>query len=218
MTEAITREEMQNLDRRAIEVYGIPEPLLMEVAGFQIFLELRDRADSFLIFCSSGNNGGDGFVVARHLFISGKKVRVVNTGKVEKMKASTLDNYNALRSLGVPIFEPEDKKWEDRKTFEKIQEFVDEAGCVVDALFGTGLSREISGKYRSVIEMINSGSVLTVAVDIPSGIDATVGKVLGTAVKADITITMHRPKTGFAKAADYTGEVITKYIGIPENI
>lgn len=209
MEEILTKEEMQQADFNAINKYKIPSIVLMENAAMSFFNEIKDYSDKFLIFASTGNNGGDALAIARHLILNGKCVKTVITGVEEKMSPDCRKNYEILLNLNADIRFLKDLKFEDLKS--KISDSV-----VLDGIFGTGLSRNIEGKYRDLINFINEFSKYTIAVDIPSGIDATTGEVLGVAIKADKTITFHRMKKGLTLAEkSYVGVVSVKYIGIP---
>lgn len=203
----ITREEMTNLDKRAIEGYGIDSLLLMENAGVKVFEEIKDK-NSFTVICGRGNNGGDGLVVARHLIVSEKEVDtfIIKGPKSEESK----HNYNILKNLTDRVYIIE--KEED---LEKLEKSIKENVVVIDSIFGIGTDREIKGIYRDVIELVNKYDNYTVAVDIPSGIDANTGQSLGVNIKADKTVTIHEKKIGMDKNED-CGEIVEVYIGIPK--
>ena len=174
----VTREEMQEIDRRAIENHGIPAETLMENAGKAVADEAAAlTGGKICIVCGKGNNGGDGRVAARLLRDKGFEVSIV----------------------------PDDD--------------VIEGDLVIDALFGTGLSREVEGRAREWIEAMNRhGNVL--AIDVPSGLDANTGRPLGVAVRARVTVTMGLPKVGFLQpgADAYTGRVVVADIGFPAGL
>jgi NAD(P)H-hydrate epimerase len=205
-----TREIVREIDRLTIEKYGIPGLVLMENAGRAVADVLLDNfayADKVAIFAGAGNNGGDGFVVARHLISEGLDVDTYLVSHPKKYKGDALTNYKALVKIGGNIVELKD-------TLRKYRQ----ADVIVDALFGTGLEREIEGFYKKVIDFINSQGVPTLAVDLPSGIDANSGQPLGTAVLADITVTFVLPKLGISiyPGVEYAGEVYVADITTPD--
>jgi NAD(P)H-hydrate epimerase len=201
--------EMQKLDQRAIQEIGIPSLILMENAGrgvAEIVMEkLGDLASKkkVAIFCGAGNNGGDGFVAARHIFNKGIKVGVYLIGKKSALKGEPKINASILENIGVKI--------------KEISGPLDiDADLIIDAIFGIGLKGEIREPARSIITSINKKAVPVISVDVPSGLDADTGKVLGVAIKADITVTMQFPKKGFYlnSGPEYTGRVVVADIGV----
>lgn len=184
---------MKQIDKRAIEELGIPAEILMENAGRAVadkILELAWQQDkSVLIICGQGNNGGDGLIAARHLIRNSILTNVVSLDRFENIDT------------------------------ENFQQLVINSDIVVDAIFGTGLNSEIKGVYKEVIEIINAYSEgEVVSVDIPSGVNATTGEIMGTAVVADQTITFHSPKYGhfLYPGAELCGELSVVPIGIPD--
>lgn len=208
---------MRELDRRAIEEIGIPGGVLMENAGRGAAESLERRfADRFpgpvLILAGKGNNGGDGYVIARHLLNRGWRVRTVVLATAESIGGDAGINLQALLRSGGEV------------TFASAEEALAEtlavqgdAALVVDALLGTGLTTEVRGHYGHAIDWINRSSAPVVAVDIPSGIDAGSGRVLGQAVRADLTVTFAFAKVGHAvyPGAAFAGTLETVDIGIP---
>jgi hydroxyethylthiazole kinase-like uncharacterized protein yjeF len=214
---AVTAKEMQQLDRMAIEKYGVPSLCLMENAGRAVAeavaSEAKGKKDKVVIICGLGNNGGDGFVAARHLINQGIEAVVYVVGSYQKIKGDALVNYKILKKCRYPVKEI---KKIDKKFINELQL----AKVVVDALFGTGLCRQVEGLFAEVIEAINTFAEKVLAVDIPSGLNATTGEVLGCAVEADWTITFALPKKGFYEndGPDHTGKVAVVDIGIPRKI
>ena len=143
--------EMRDLDRRAVEEFNIPEMTLMENAGEAVYYVIQNecgiRGKGFLIFCGIGNNGGDGFVVARKLHSNGGQVKVFFLGDKEKLTGSAKENFDFISSLPIEI--------ERLTSVDKIRSYLPSCDAVVDAIFGTGLTREVGGIYREVIELIN---------------------------------------------------------------
>lgn len=203
----ITREEMENLDKRAIEYYKIDSILLMENAGMKVYEEIKNH-DSFTVICGRGNNGGDGLVVARQLVVSEKDVNtfIIKGPKSEESKK----NFNILKNLTDNIF-----IIEDESDLEKLKSSLDNSQVAVDAIFGIGTDRDIKGIYKDVIKVINDSDTYKVGVDIPSGIDANTGKSLGINIKADETVTIHEKKIGMDKNKD-CGKIKEVFIGIPK--
>ncbi len=200
---------------RALEVnaeyFGVNLLQLMEMAGYNVAKEISVRFNknkTVLIFCGLGGNGGDGFVAARHLLSWGFDVSVVLVGRSRDIgHESALKNWNILKSLQskVPLIEVTDSS-----VIPDIK-----ADVVVDALLGTGTKGKIKAPISKVVDYINGLSGFKVAVDAPTGIDSDTGESLGSAVKADLTITFHRAKTGLDKAKKYVGEVVVADIGLP---
>ncbi|MBU1913383.1 MAG: NAD(P)H-hydrate epimerase [Candidatus Omnitrophica bacterium] len=206
----VSVKEMQESDRMAIEDRGIPSITLMENAGRAVseiatgeFKNIKNRKAA--VFCGSGNNGGDGFVTARYLFNKGINVSVYLIGRRAKLKNDPKVNAEALDNIGVEI----------REISAPVS--ID-AGLIIDAIFGIGLKGEIKDPARSIISSLNKKPIPVISVDVPSGLDADTGEILGVAVKAGITVTMQFPKQGFYKnnGPTYTGKVIIADIGIPE--
>jgi NAD(P)H-hydrate epimerase len=184
--------EMRNLDRQAIEKYGIIEDLLMENAGeasyFTILKEFGIKNKKFVIFCGVGNNGGDGLVVARKIHSNGGKPVVYILGDRSKFKGAAKRNLGITNKLHIDIF--------DLKDSASANTAVQNSDAIIDAVFGTGLDREIKGKYKDVIDLINASRKTVFSIDIPSGINGDTGQVMGTAVNAHYTTTFGLPKIG----------------------
>ncbi|MDH5460234.1 MAG: NAD(P)H-hydrate dehydratase, partial [Candidatus Bathyarchaeota archaeon] len=207
----ITSREMQALEFNA-EYFGISILQLMENAGHNVALEVATRFKpdkSAAIFCGLGGNGGDGFVVARHLSSKGFKVTVILAGKAKEIShKAALENWKALQFLkeSVLIHEVYDSALIPEVTSE----------IVVDALLGTGTKGKLKPPILQLVKKINAMDAFRVAVDVPTGIDADTGEVLGEAVKANLTITFHKTKKGLENAKEYVGELIVKDIGLPK--
>ena len=208
----ITVSEMKELDRKAIEEFGISSITLMENAGrnvAEIAIDVLKGASGkkVAIFCGTGNNGGDGFVAGRYLLEQGIEVLVYIIGDKARIKNDPLINLNKLEKMGVKI--------------NKISLPIKiDATLIIDAIFGIGLKGEVKGEVRDIITDLNNTNIPIISIDIPSGMDADTGKILGEAIKAKKTVTMQFPKKGFyiGKASEHTGEVITVDIGIPKEL
>ncbi len=211
----MTKEQMRACDEGAIESTGIPSIVLMENAALSVVDVIRERFPekdtSFAIFAGKGNNAGDGFAIARHLYNMGYDVSVYLTqGSFFDGDANT--NYRIIRSLGILVI--------DVAGEEYIKNYIESADCVIDAIFGTGLSGSPRGVSADAISAINKYSKFTISVDIPSGVDANTGEIFSEAVKADMTVTFQAFKRGLLlyPGAENTGEIILKDIGIPKYI
>jgi len=184
--------EMRNLDRRAIEEYGIAQEILMENAGqaayFTILKEFGVKNKNFVFFCGVGNNGGDGLVVARKIYSNGGMVTVFILGDHSKFQGASKQNFDIVNKLQINVIDLHD--------VSLALETVKESDAIIDAIFGTGLDREVKGEYKDVINMINASHKTVFSIDIPSGIHGDTGQVMGTAVKAHYTTTFGLPKTG----------------------
>lgn len=207
---------MRRLDRYAIEKIGIPEAVLMESAGRSVFADIRRQegklADrSVAVFCGNGNNGGDGFVIARYLSMAGARVEIFLLGGRPK-KDPALQNLKILEKMEVyPV--------EIRNATELAKNLRSRSWeIVVDSLFGTGLKRPLTGVFAAAVEGINRSRAAVYAVDIPSGLDADSGEILGTAVQAKCTVTFACKKRGFffREGPVVSGEVIVADISIDE--
>lgn len=210
----ITTKEMRALDLNA-EYFGISRLQLMENAGRNIAVEIASRfkpkQTRVAIFCGLGGNGGDGFVAARHLICLGYKVKVILAGRSKDISSKEAkQNWSALKSLkdSLALLEVNDSS--------ALPEI--DAEVVVDALLGIGLEGYLRPPILQIVRKINELEAFRVAVDIPTGINSDTGEVLGEAVKADMTVTLHKAKPGLFKAGEYVGELIIKHIGIPPQI
>ncbi|MFC1836976.1 NAD(P)H-hydrate epimerase, partial [Thermodesulfobacteriota bacterium] len=186
----VTAGEMRAFDATAIRDYGIPGVVLMENAGrttFQIIQQhfkgsLKDL--KFAVVAGPGNNGGDGYVIARYLINRGADVQTFLLSPREKIKGDALINLEVLEKMTSRVIPVTDASELDQASFVWHR-----ADVIVDAVLGTGLSSEVRSPYREAIEKINDAPGLKVAVDLPSGLNADTGKILGVAVEADLTAT-----------------------------
>lgn len=213
-----TNEEMKKVDAVAIEKYEIPGIVLMENAGSAVVQEIKrlDKTfDTIHIICGTGNNGGDGYVIARHLYNRNMKVIVYIVGKQTNIRGDALSNLDILKKLDIQL-----ESINDNNSLMKLHRNIGHRDLIVDALFGTGLSTPVEGIYGDVIELINEKEAFTLSVDIPSGIHGDTGAVLKTAVQADKTICISHPKLGniLYPGASYNGILKVKKIGIPKVI
>ena len=200
--------QVRELDRIAIEEMGIPGICLMERAGAVAFDVLKSRwpqAKHITVLCGIGNNGGDGYVLARLAYLSGYHTTVLQVGDTVKLKGDALTAYQAMTKVGIQAQAFTEDKFGD---------------VVVDALFGTGLDREVSGQWREVIEAINRCNIPILSMDIPSGLHADTGSVLGVAVRAEATVSFIGLKQGLltGKGPDYCGKVYFNDLQVPSEI
>ncbi len=225
----VTAQQMTEIDQKTSSEFGIPSIILMELAGHgtcqfikQELGKIKDRG--VIVFVGPGNNGGDGLVVARKMHLAGARVLVVFTSEPEKIKNNARTNLHICRKLGIKSITIKDK--DDIKKIEPLihqhqQQYP--VACLIDAIFGVGLNKEIKGYFRKIIEFVNILRVElgcpTVAIDLPSGVNGDTGRRMGVGVKADFTATY-----GFAKPAHFLhgGEDIGKLkvvdINIPRQI
>jgi hydroxyethylthiazole kinase-like uncharacterized protein yjeF len=212
----VTTAQMREIDRRAIQDVGIPGVALMENAGRRVFEESTSMvtpADgTVLVLCGKGNNGGDGFVVVRHLINNGYRVEACLVGKVDEVAGDAATNLTVLQHMGVVV-----REIRDQTDLSAVSSRLAGAALVIDALLGTGLRGEVTGLYAGLIAAVNGTEVPVVSVDIPSGLDGDTGKPLGTAIRAVKTVTFHSPKRGFTNrsAREFLGELVVADIGIP---
>ncbi len=209
--DSISSREMRALELNA-EYFGVSRLQLMENAGHHVALEVASRfkpGNSVAVFCGLGGNGGDGFVAARHLLSLGFKVIVVLAGKTQDVSdKAALKNLAAIRSLRekMPLIEAYDSTLVPKIASE----------VVIDALLGIGSKGALRPPILQLVKQINAMRAFRVAVDVPTGVNADTGEVSGEAVKADLTVTVHRIKIGFEKARKYLGKLVVKDIGLPK--
>ncbi|MBC8458305.1 MAG: NAD(P)H-hydrate dehydratase [Deltaproteobacteria bacterium] len=213
----VTRvSEMRKLDSTAIEEFGITEELLMENAGQAVFFvllrEFGIKDKKFIILCGIGNNGGDGFVIARKIHSNGGEVKVFILGDRTKFKGAAKTNLDIISRLPIEIIQVE--------SIASIKKDVLHSDAIVDAIFGTGLIRDVEGLYSDVIELVNESGKTVISVDIPSGVNGDTGKVMGTAMKADYTVTFGLPKIGnmLFPGYDLCGKLYVTHISFPPSI
>ena len=208
---------MQEIDRAAIKGMGIPGPALMERAGVATARAIKAEFSQrkALVLCGPGNNGGDGLVIARELHNAGYTVKALVLGSKSRLSPDCALQYSIAKKLGLHGL---------KVTFGSGNSGInkkDTHGAVlVDAIFGTGLNKKVSGSAVSMIKKINASGSPVVSVDIPSGVSADTGQVLGVAVKADITVTFGLPKRGhfLEPGSDHTGRLIVEDIGFPRHL
>jgi hydroxyethylthiazole kinase-like uncharacterized protein yjeF len=206
MLELLTSDEMGQADRLAMEG-GVPGLELMENAGRAVAEEVSARfpdASEVAVLCGPGNNGGDGFVAARHLLDKGYTVRLGFKGDASRLPQDAAAMAKAWTGAIEPLRAA----------------LLSRAEIVVDALFGAGLARPIEGDFAALIEAVNASGLPVVAVDVPSGVDGTTGAIKGIAVCAAVTVTFFRLKPGhlLLPGRELCGETRVADIGIPESV
>lgn len=208
--------EVRELDRKAIEEYGVTEEILMENAGVAVYSviskEFGVKGKRFVVFCGPGNNGGDGFVVARLLHSNGATVNVFILGGKEKYKGAAKENLERVEKLPIEIRE--------LKRAEEAIDTVSVSDAIVDGIFGVGLSRNVEGVYREIIQTINESGKKVFAIDIPSGINGDTGQEMGVSVKASFTVTFGLPKIGNLVYPGYgrCGKLYVSHISYPASL
>lgn len=216
----LTAEEAQTIDRAAIKELGIPGVVLMENAGLQvaevIYKIIGDpKGKKIAIFAGKGNNGGDGFVVARHLINAGAEVKVLMFADITEVTGDAKINLNILQSMGnkvYPIGNP------NSINIVKLTLLYSE--LIVDAIYGTGFKGEVPDHVGNIIELINTSEKPVISVDIPSGLEASTGKVHGYCIKASQTVTFGQAKLGLLvhDGPEHTGELTVADISIPSSL
>lgn len=211
-----TAEQMAAVDRRTIEEYGIPSIVLMENAAIATADSISENypgSRSAVVICGTGNNGGDGFAIARHLQQRELMVTVLLAGEPGKLSGDATLNYEICRKIGMTVATVESE--------EEVGDAVEicrTSDLIVDAMFGTGLSRAVEGYRAELIEALNALAVPIVAVDLPSGLNGSSSLVDGAAIQADLTVTFALPKIAhvFGPASERCGTVVVAEISIPE--
>jgi NAD(P)H-hydrate epimerase len=207
----VTAAEMREIDRTTIEEYGIPSLVLMERAGLAVAAKVKEvcAGRKVLVLCGSGNNGGDGLVAARRLYNEGYRVKVIMLGKAASFSSDCKTQYLTAKKTGIPI--------EIRKSLDSIDLH---GAFVIDAIFGTGLSRPVTGDLTALFRSLNKAEVPVLSVDMPSGISSDTGEILGEAIKADHTVTFGLPKRGhyLYPGAEYAGGLCVEDIGFPAKL
>jgi ADP-dependent NAD(P)H-hydrate dehydratase / NAD(P)H-hydrate epimerase len=213
MIPLLSRAEVRALDAAAVATLGVPSLVLMENAGAQAAAALRARfggqLDQVLVLGGVGQNGGDAWVVARHLRVHGLSPRCVLVGDRAKVKGDARTNLSALEALGCAVT--------SLASEEPLAALLASASLIVDGLFGTGLDRPLAGLALAVVRAINAADKPVLALDLPSGVDADTGQELGAAVRAQLTVTFaaHKPGLYQHPGAALAGEIVCAQIGVP---
>jgi len=214
-----TASEMREMDRLTIDKMGMPGIVLMENASRcagRIFLEHFNPSpgSQTVILCGKGNNGGDGFAMARHLSRSGLIVIVILLAKSSQLSGDALINYEIIKRMGgIELIEAPTPSG-----FAGCLHYIESCDYIIDAIFGTGINSDVEGICNQAIRAINSSGKQVMSVDIPSGLNSDNGRIMGVAVRADLTATFGFPKLGqmIFPGADLVGRLVCVDIGIPE--
>jgi ADP-dependent NAD(P)H-hydrate dehydratase / NAD(P)H-hydrate epimerase len=207
---------MRKIDSYCVESLKLPGIILMENAALKVIKNIDlNKFNNFIIVCGKGNNGGDGFAVARHLFLLGKKIDVFLVGSEEGMSEDCRVNYRILRNMGIKV-----DRINNVEDISELRDNIIKSDLTVDAVFGTGLTRNVEGIYDTVITVINENSAEILSIDVPSGFDSDNGKNLGNCIRASLTVSFQLYKRGFLNYGTdkYTGKVIVEDIGIPDAV
>ncbi len=215
-SKSLSRRQVRDFDRLAIEQWGVPGVVLMENAGRGATDAIEDylgdvSGKKIAVVAGCGNNGGDGFVIARHLHLRGANVAVFVVGDVAKMTPDAATNFAILKPLKIDVHPCSGE--ELSSLAKQLRDF----DLIVDALGGTGITGPLRGDLAAAVGQTNATGRPVVAVDIPTGLDCDTGEAHGLTVKAALTVTFVARKIGFDApgASDYTGKVIVADIGVP---
>jgi hydroxyethylthiazole kinase-like uncharacterized protein yjeF len=212
--------QMREADRRTIDDIGIPSLVLMENAGRQavaameaMYSDLSER--QIAVLCGRGNNGGDGFVIARTLMQRGVDVSVFLMGRVADVRGDARINLEILGRLGLTVVEIADSQAWELHVSE-----VSDCTLIVDAIFGTGLNAPVSGFIESVVADVNASGIPVVAIDLPSGLSADSADPIGPSIEAGLTVTLAAPKLPLVlpPAEMHAGDIVIADIGIPRDV
>jgi NAD(P)H-hydrate epimerase len=218
----LTADAMAAVDRRVIEEIGVPGPVLMENAALGVVEALFERfggVERVTILCGPGNNGGDGLAVARHLLTRGLTPRVIAVLPVAKLDGDARLQYDVYRALGGEVHE-----WGEEETVEQLASRVLQwprgADLVVDALFGTGLTRPLEGRIAELVGTLREARVPILAVDLPSGLDGSRTEIPGPHLSANVTVTFAALKVAhvLSPTAEHCGEVVVTDLGVPPTL
>jgi NAD(P)H-hydrate epimerase len=215
----VTTLEMRRIDSLAVKTFGIPSLILMENAGIAVANEaekmLENKPALVLILCGYGNNGGDGFVAARHLVNRGYRVIILLVGHKKEMSEETEINFVIARRMKINI-----NKITNEKQIGLLSKNAKNSQLIIDAIFGIGIKGRLDRFYCQLIEKINTAEATVLSIDIPSGLDADSGEALPIAIKAKKTVTMGLPKKSFLspKARKYLGRVVVADISLPKQL
>lgn len=219
MMKLVTAAQMKAIDSRAIHEWQIPELILMENAGLAVVGVLKDKFPDLTkmnvtIVAGSGNNGGDGLVIARHLYNMGVAVKVFLLTERDHTESARV-NLAILEKMAVKLY-----RIDNENSLHLFKATLNYTDIVIDAILGTGVNRPVSDMVSQVLGIINKRSCVKVAVDLPTGLNADTGEIWGSVLKADLTVTLALPKRGLLlnDGLSAAGEVIVADIGIPQAV
>lgn len=217
-----TSKEMREFDRRAIEDLRIPGLILMENAGRGVVEAIKLKYGSvcgkkILIVCGKGNNGGDGFVVARHLYNMGANVEIILLGSPKNLKGDTEINFKIISNIILHNKSDKSLVFKEYKGLKQLQAF-QTVDFIVDAIFGTGFSGKLGKNYIEIINWMNSIAAPKISIDVPSGVNSDTGAVESCAVKSDLTVTMGLKKNGLliGNSVNYINDLKVVDISLPK--
>ena len=199
----------RDIDSYSVNNLGIPSTILMENAAVNFVKSLNNDLDNFLIICGKGNNGGDGYAIARQLLSRNKNVRIFSC-EAGNMSADCEINYNICKNLGIHI----------ETDIKNLEQLLLSSSVIIDSIFGTGLDKELNNTYIKIISLINKSDKYIISVDIPSGINGTSGEIMGACINAKETISLVTYKQGFLNydIFNFLGKIKVVNIGLPEII
>lgn len=213
-------DEMREIEKITIQKYGIPGMVLMENAAIRVVERILEQYTDIkqkgaVVICGTGNNGGDGLAIARHLYQREIPIQVVIIGWRKDIREDALNNLTILEKIYDNI-----QYANDIEGWERCVPFICRSEILIDAIFGTGLNRNVTGIAAVAIQWMAESHLPVVAVDMPSGIDGSNGKIQGAAVRANHTITFSYPKVGqlLYPGRDYAGVLHIEEISIPHNL
>ncbi|MGI6712124.1 MAG: NAD(P)H-hydrate dehydratase [Bacillota bacterium] len=217
----VTAEEMRFLDQAAINEYGIPGIILMENAGLAVVNTIKDHFKGnvaqkrIIVFAGKGNNGGDGFVVARHLYNAGADVKIFLLCRPEELQGDAAINWKIIRKMNIRY-----QVVINERDINLVKIGLMYSELIVDAIFGTGFQGAVQGMAANVIQLVNEAGKPVVAVDLPSGVEANTGCVWGACIKATYTVTFALPKIGLVldPGARFTGKLVVGDISMPPQL
>ena len=211
-------KDIREIDIKAVEKYHIPQMVLMENAGIALAEEVKkhvNKHSKIIIVVGMGNNGGDGLVCARHLHNESYLVKIFMIGNLKKLSKDANHNFEIIKHLNLPV-----EMINDIGGVKKLSKIIAYDDVVVDCIFGIGITKAVEGVYELAINAINNSTGYIISCDIPSGVHASLGVVMKTAVRADKTVALCLPKVGniMYPGAEYNGELVVKKIAIPKEL
>lgn len=216
----VTSEEMKEIDKTTMEKYGVPASILMENAGANVTQAILNEFGAVFyrrvcVICGGGNNGGDGFVIARHLKSEGASVKVFFTGDRDKLSQESKTNHDICCKYGIEIVSLKSMVDVEKTGYDLVN-----CDIIVDALIGIGLKNDIDGFIAQLIVYLNSLNKFTAAVDVPSGVDPDTGDIRGVAIHASLTVTFGLPKMGITiyPGLEYAGKLVVADINFPSEL
>lgn len=211
----MSRNGCRMIDKKAIEIVGIPSIVLMENAANEVFSRIKDLGESFTVICGTGNNGGDGLAIGRKLVLDKKEVHFIIISPRENYSSDFNINYDIIDNMNCKI-----SFIKDINDIHNLKEIINSNEIIVDSIFGVGINKELNEFYKKVIETMNDSKKDIIAIDVPSGLDCNTGNPMGEAIKAKTTYTFEVVKLGFINYSSfkYLGDLKVIPIGIPDEV